>query len=550
MRVHILAACLLIQVCPLWAQGYRWRHMPGAAQQAADEPSLSTFATANFTGSGACAACHSGLVDQEGTDVSLDVHWRSTMMANAARDPLWQAKVSSETLRTPSRKTDIEATCARCHTPMAQRQARAQSREILLLGRSGCLHGSHPLHEVACDGVSCTLCHQIAGASLGTRASFSGNYHIDMRAAAPDRPVYGKFPDPFAGPMRMSVGYTPTRGGHVSDSSLCGACHVFYSQTLDASGKPTGKSFPEQTTYLEWAHAAKPYSPTCQDCHMPRAAGAVGVSNRPPWLAKRRPFSMHHFVGGNAFMLELLRDNRRSLQATAGGSQFDATIDRTLTQLGRTSARLRVSASRRQDRLHAVVKVENLAGHKLPSGIPIRRVWIHLAVKDDSGRMVWESGRCNANGRIDGNDADDDPLTFEPHHRTISRPDQVQIYEPVMADPEGRVTCTLTRAERYAKDNRLLPEGFDRRSSSADIADKGVGDDDDFRGGSDSVAYVLAIGPGRHTVTATLLYQSVGYRFMADLGRADTEAVRRFERMYEAADKSPAVLAWDSDEVD
>ena len=57
---------------------------------------LTTFETADFSGSGVCAFCHSRLSDEAGNDVSNDAHWRSTMMANAAKDPLWQAKISAE----------------------------------------------------------------------------------------------------------------------------------------------------------------------------------------------------------------------------------------------------------------------------------------------------------------------------------------------------------------------------------------------------------------------------------------------------------------------
>ena len=40
-----------------------------------------------FSASGACAICHSRMVDESGADVSIDGDWRATMMANAARDP-------------------------------------------------------------------------------------------------------------------------------------------------------------------------------------------------------------------------------------------------------------------------------------------------------------------------------------------------------------------------------------------------------------------------------------------------------------------------------
>ena len=64
-------------------------------------------------------------------------------------------------------------------------------------------------------------------------------------------------------------------------------------------------------------------------------------------------------------------------------------------------------------------------------------------------------------GSISGNDNDADRSRFEPHYTEISEPGQVQIYEPIMADSQGKVTTGLLSAVRYVKDNRILPNGFD-----------------------------------------------------------------------------------------
>ena len=50
-----------------------------------------TFTSYHFSGSGNCSMCHNGLTDAEGKDVSIETAWSSTMMANAAKDPLWPA---------------------------------------------------------------------------------------------------------------------------------------------------------------------------------------------------------------------------------------------------------------------------------------------------------------------------------------------------------------------------------------------------------------------------------------------------------------------------
>ena len=79
--------------------------------------------------------CHEGLADAAGKDVSITTDWRSTMMANAAKDPVWQAKVASETARTPALKDVIEKKCAKCHTPMAVKQAETLGAPVRALQR-------------------------------------------------------------------------------------------------------------------------------------------------------------------------------------------------------------------------------------------------------------------------------------------------------------------------------------------------------------------------------------------------------------------------------
>ena len=157
---------------------------------------LATFTSDNFVGSGNCAVCHSELSDEAGNDVSNDSHWRSAMMANSAKDPFWQAKVSSEVARNSTLKAVIEDKCANCHTPMVHEETSAKGESVVLL-TDGILHPDNPHNVPAMDGVSCTLCHQIQDLDLGENESFSGGYVIDTEAVSPDRPIFGPFEDQF-----------------------------------------------------------------------------------------------------------------------------------------------------------------------------------------------------------------------------------------------------------------------------------------------------------------------------------------------------------------
>ncbi len=513
------------------------------------QTTLTTFETDDFSGSGICAFCHSRLTDEAGNDVSNDAQWRSTMMANAAKDPLWQAKISSEVDRNPHVKDIIEEKCSRCHMGMARYQADTDGTPVEVLA-PGFLDPAHYLHEAAMDGVSCTLCHQIQPNELGTFKSFTGKYVIDTATFPPDRLIFGPYDQVLQNPMQQSAGFLPTLEGltrpHLTDSAHCGSCHTLYTPALDSNGEYVGE-FPEQTTYLEWEHSG--FLRTCQDCHLPDAVGSVVISNRPPRLAARMPFGQHHYVGGNSFMVNLHNANAVNLGLTADAVHFEDTLSRTLVQLEQKTAKLAAQASRTGDALSLTVDVENLVGHKLPSGLPSRRSWLHVVVTDANQNTIFESGKPTGDGRIEGNDAEDPHslLPYEPHYDNITLPDQVQIYEPIMFNTDGEVTYTLLRAFSYAKDNRLLPAGFEKATAHNDFAVHGDAvSDSNFVGGSDQVVYEINVAgaKGKLTITVELLYQTLSYPFVADLATTGTNLVTRFMDMYNPAENVPIVLDW------
>lgn len=523
---------------------------PTAAPQptAASQPGqpLTTFASSHFSGSGNCGVCHTRLADPAGNDVSIDTHWRSAMMANAARDPFWQAVVASEAERFPALQSVIEDTCANCHTPMARHQALADGTAVAVLGE-GFLDPNNALSEAGMDGVSCTLCHQIQDQDLGQPESFSGKYTIDTNIAAPDRPAFGPFPDQLQEIMRASSGFTPLLGPQTVDAGLCATCHTLYTPYLDDAGEVKG-TFPEQTPFLEWQHGAYAKEGTiCQNCHMPEAAGPVALSNVPRNLQARSPFVQHHFVGGNVFMLDVLKSHVEDLGLTASTDNLDATRARTMAQLQDRAAALSIAkAEASGDDLTVVVKVESKAGHKFPTGFPSRRVWLHVTVTDASGKVVFESGQPQADGSIAGADADAGTGSgYESHYDAITSPDQVQIYEAIMHDTNDEVTYTLLRGAGYVKDNRVPPRGFDKATADADFAVYGQANlDRNFAGGEDWVTYQIDMedATGPFTVTVELLYQSISYGFMTDLRHDEDPLVDRFGRYYDEADKQPVVV--------
>jgi hypothetical protein len=314
---------------------------------------------------------------------------------------------------------------------------------------------------------------------------------------------------------------------------MCATCHTLFTQALDEAGNAVGE-LAEQVPYLEWAHSAYRETHSCQSCHMPELAEETAISSV---LGEPRPqFSEHVFLGGNTFMLRLLNKHRGELGVQALPQEFETLIQRTRAHLATSTARLAIESARVTGRNLVVdLGVSNLAGHKLPTAYPSRRVWLHVTVTDSAGRVVFESGAPLEDGSIAGNDNDSDSARYEPHYDAIESADQVQIYESILVDARDRVTTGLLMGVRYAKDNRILPAGFDKASAGHDIAVQGAAvNDEDFAGGGDRVQYRIPLTDDSGSVTfkARLLYQAIGFRWAENLTAYDSPETKRFVGYY------------------
>ena len=534
----------LALIFSLTASSCKKETQSGAANRATASSITNSATGDRFEMASECAQCHDGIADSSGNDVSIVSSWSGGMMANAAYDPLWQAKVESEGVRHAKLKDRLEPICARCHMPMAVYEAKATDQDFLLTG-TGLLNSENALHELGMEGVSCTFCHQIQPQGLGTEATFSGQPLLDYNIAKPNRKLFGPYETPYTMPMEKNVGFTPAYGAHISESGLCATCHTLFTTVLDANGEFTTDSFPEQTPFLEWqassfGSGATSDDQTCQDCHMKLAAGAVKVSLKPGHLAKRDTFKQHQFLGANAWMVGILKANRADLVVTASDAAFDATIKANQNYLANDAATVTIQSSEiTGGKLVVVLKITNLTGHKFPTGYPSRRAWLHVTAKD-AATTFFESGSYGASGKITGNDADEEAALVEAHQTKITSSTQVQIYEAIAKDSSGAVTYSLLSAATHAKDNRLLPAGFEKSTVSSAIAVHGAASSDsNFVGGSDLVTYEIDLG-GRangFTFQAELLYQAASYRFLQDLYQDETASTRvaKFKKMADTA---------------
>lgn len=508
-------------------------HLPIIANTLENKPvqPLPTGYNTLFAGSGECLLCHNTIVDGQGNDISIVNWWKSTMMANASKDPFWRAKVSYETIKNPALQEEIESTCTRCHAPMGNFDA----------FHNGQTHYSMAeLYQdpIAKDGVSCTVCHQISNESMG---NFSGNIQFGENHI-----IWGPYTDIFPNPMINNTGYTPAHGSHIKESELCANCHTLLTPTVDLDGQLTGNYFVEQAIYHEWKNSDSYQNQvSCQDCHLPEIDESVVISSMPPWLGGQSPFGKHELVGANVFMLKLLKNNIDELGLTADEPDFDATISRTLDKLQISSIHLNMNIlDRDNDSLYVELIIENLAGHKIPAGYPSRQVFVQLTALNENGEEIFISGQLDDNQQIIEED-----LPYEPHHTIITQENQVQIYQMVMANVEGDVTTTLLHADHALKDNRLPPIGFSTEHPSYDtIQIVGLASEDiDFNAnnaGGDHIYYHIPIQneSGDIEIQARILYQTVNHRWLEEMFDESSNEIDSFHEMYNEADPSPVLM--------
>ena len=528
----------------------------------------SAFRSDHYAGSVNCSICHDGEVMQieQGAvsrNVSIGAAWQTSAMANATRDPYWHAVVAAELHRYPSLAAEINETCTVCHAPMAVDMARKESLPLQPFDTGSVedgdfiqglysMNSDEPLYNHAMDGVSCSFCHQMADVNLGDESSFTGGYTIlPPPAEEKDRPAYGQYGDPDVGYMRQQSGFTPIFGSHLGTSEACATCHNLTTHAVDTHGVEVANvpAFPEQTVFTEWQQSdyavGGPKEATCQACHMPKLDQPVVLASAGSTL-ERENFSEHSFLAANTVLQDMLQNFSAEL-GVANDIDFTSSIERN-RQFLQTAATLELQNTEFTERqLGFDVKIDNLTGHKLPSGYHSRRVYLHILVTNSTGELVFESGRINPDGSIAGVAEDTDSNTWELHYDQISDERQVQVYQSIMINSDGQRAHSLLNSMEYIKDNRLLPAGLDKVSADATIAVHGsASSDDDFIAGQDTVSYNIATrGNAPFNVLVELRYQPLSYGHLQDLFSLSDEldVVDMFRTLYESTNLRDEVIA-------
>ncbi|MGH9160992.1 MAG: hypothetical protein ACRD2X_13535 [Vicinamibacteraceae bacterium] len=436
---------------------------------------------------------------------------------------------------------------------------------------------------LARDGISCTLCHHITDEAFGKEASFTGNF-----VTGPAGEVYGPFEDDsiVPKPMEQALGVTPRHGKQIQDSNLCGTCHnillpIFNNDgtryTFEHDGKTLSASY-EQTTHLEWVNSAfaKPGTfQSCQDCHMGdkykgaplqqknlagkvepfrianiEDSGFAPTTHRLPdediALTPRPSYRRHQLHGLNVFLNELFQQfpvilGVRQLDYMTGSGVTPPLVtarESMLDMAVRETADVTVQSFEKSGDTQFTVEilVPNKAGHYLPSGVGFRRMFLEVLVQAKDGTILWASGRTNALGAILDGVTDqvlpseepikDPQAPFQRHYQTITRGDQVQIYQELIKDSAGNLTTSFMRRVHQIKDNRLRPRGFDPQVFLDDPSPyiqllgtiDGEAKHDPYYfnpklTGADQITYRMTLGPAAmaraHQVKVTLYSQSI-----------------------------------------
>ena len=384
-------------------------------------------------------------------------------MANSARDPYWHAAVRREVLDHPAAQAAIEDKCSTCHMPMARFDAAAaggQGEVFANLAPSGAAARARRrrrvVHRVPPDrrrelGRARELRRRLRDRS-------GGDEPRRVRAARRRRGKAGS--DALGGDLHADARARTSSGR--SSARRATRC----SRPRSTTPGRRSAALPEQVPYQEWLHSDYRATHSCQSCHMPEVAAEAPIASV---LGQPRPnVSQHTFLGGNAFMLDILRRHRGELGVTALPQELEAAAAETRRFLATRAATLAIAAAQRTAAgLELVLDVTSTTGHKLPTAYPSRRAWLHVVVSDAAGRVVFESGAAAARRQ---------------HRRQRQRRRRRALRAALRDRDSGRPSADLRgdhgrlarrrddgllRGVRFVKDNRLLPRGFDKSDGRA-----------------------------------------------------------------------------------
>ncbi len=387
-----------------------------------------------------CSMCHSGY----NPDVEPYFNWSGSMMANAARDPLfWAALAIAE--------QDFDGSgdlCIRCHSPRGWYSNRSTPTDGSGLAASD-VHG-----------VECEICHKMTNPNQLEFLGVMNDPFIANDQQTPPKGFYGSgmlvlsSGDAKLGPYTdaFSPQHTSAQSAFHRDIAFCGSCHDVSnpavgdlahnhgaqttSDPVIASGvlggaletKAAFNNFPYQYGVIErtfseysasglsktlvedylslpyvlragsvenaYLHAQGNYADgtpryfSCQTCHVPAVTGKG--SNRPS-SPTRTDLPLHDMTGGSYWVQDAIQYQDTQGTLRFGGGLTASQIDALNASQARAIEQLQMSASLVYH--SSTLKITNLTGHKLITGYPEgRRMWVNIQWFDANQTLLREDG--------------------------------------------------------------------------------------------------------------------------------------------------------------
>jgi hypothetical protein len=444
----------------------------------------------DFTDSDTCASCHGGGINGDTSFLPSDT-WAGTMMANAARDPVFFAALAVANQDKPG----VGTYCLRCHSPTA-----------FVSGHATPPDGS-AFDDIDKQGIGCETCHR-ATQSTGVDAPYILS---DAQLVFTENTFkHGPYED------TMSPAHGSITESSLGDAHFCGQCHQVTNPDVhlrDATGKDTGLEFPLDTTYEEWQSSdfGKPGQKTCQDCHMPAKVGmfpTTKVFDSP----LRKDAREHGFVGGNHWGIQAVMAANPA-RAVAYAAPFAQALKGTLDNLA-AGVKLTLSGAPKVitpgGKFQVKVKVENLTGHKFPTGYAeTRRAWIGVTLV---GAGMKETPLAGGYDLATG---------------TIQQTPAIHIYRAehgAWDGMKGVAESHLALHDMIISDTRIPPAGFKATATTTPTSEIDFSDGNGGYKSSDEVTLDLtwpSDAAGEVTISARLYYQSMTREYVEFLKSAN-----------------------------
>jgi hypothetical protein len=353
-RINIIVFLLiLIGIILIVQTALSWTEKPVKDDQLVYMPGTQPGEAGTFQSVSKCDNCHGGY----NPAVEPAHTWEGSMMAQAARDPLWMAclTVSTQDSVWALGNTNAGDLCIRCHSPVGWLEGRSEPTN------------TDALQGKDFDGVQCDFCHRmidpfaelgqpdvpadtdptaISMASetyqrdlevLGTHTLFDGTSFLDPGTNLPTFYEEGYteaasgqfFTDPASNHKRGPFFDAQAKHGvyysrHHKSNKFCSACHDVSNPVL--ASIELGVNVPETQAAATYFHVERTtsefllseygrggavtngipgvdFANKCQDCHMRDVTGQAANKRGTP---QRDDMPLHDLTGGNSWISGIL----------------------------------------------------------------------------------------------------------------------------------------------------------------------------------------------------------------------------------------------------